>query len=307
MKLSQIPFSSPNSSCREIMSHQGSLAQANDVSSKHVRMNARYLMEFFKALYGSDKFLSMNNTRRLRNFVRAVERIKSLCANLKMFERQARSPSVPVQKIRTVISPKPSQTEQAQISTIELDDTEFFDVSNPGEQPCFNNSPDVTLIHRSPRRQQSESPRTPEQQTIPNPQSYQNAPVRPSASRRPQQTDRTPVRRPETRAQRGNRATLPAMGIQSPKRRYPTSTPRTMLGKSPIFQIIVSSPNESRIEKLQCDQNMTNKEIEKIGDIVANISAKDGADVFDNGSVSVSTRNVNIVPGKYKLYKAVRM
>lgn len=287
------------------MSQQSSRVLANEVSAKHVRINARYLMDFFQALYNSEKFLSMNNKQRVRNFCQALKGAQNICRRFANSQKK----TLLVPKVRTVISPKPSQLEKADVTTNAFDDS-FVDLISDVEESYFERSNNRTQIERPPRRPQEESPKTPEQ-TFATPISAQYAPVRPATSEKKQSEGGTPVRRPETRARRGDRFALPAMGIQSPKRRFPASTPnRTLTPKSaaPTFQVIIPSPNESGIEKIQCDRNMSNEEIDKINEIVASVSINDDRpSLFESSSISVTTRNVVIAPGKYQLYKVMRM
>lgn len=288
------------------MSQQSSRVQANEVSDKHIRMNAHYLMDFFRALYNSDKFLSMNNKQRVRNFCQALKSAQSICRRFASSQKK----TLLVPKVRTIISPKPSHVEKADVTTNAIDDSLVDLVSDDSVNETFFERSNIrTQIERSPRRPQEDSPKTPEQ-TFATPMSAQFAPLRPATSERKQSDGGTPVRRPETRARRGNRSSFPN-DFQSPKRRLPASTPnRTLTPKFaiPMFQVIIPSPNESGIDKIQCDQNMSNEEIAKVNEIVANISINDDRpSLFESNSIAVTTRNIVIAPGKYQLYKVMRM
>lgn len=74
-----------------------------------------------------------------------------------------------------------------------------------------------------------------------------------------------------------------------------------------MFRVAVQSPEDaSSIRNIESDVDLTNREIEQVNQVIENLSEAAGENVADNGAIAVSTRNVAINPGKYKLYKVMR-
>ncbi|KAG5676560.1 hypothetical protein PVAND_006384 [Polypedilum vanderplanki] len=67
------------------------------------------------------------------------------------------------------------------------------------------------------------------------------------------------------------------------------------------FQVILPSPkDESASRKIQCDKNLSKEVAKSIVEIVENIS---DPNALTNSSISVSTKHINIHPGKYEILK----
>ena len=158
------------------------------------------------------------------------------------------------------------------------------------------------------------SPRTPEEVCRPPPISPQ-APQRPQARARldpltgilqeanlPTSPPLTSQRTPDIMAS----PRTPQNRLQIPLLRTTTgpqyvSTPRRAYN----FQVTITSPT-SPIQQIQGDHIIGNDEVNAVSDIIINVSNRTGEDL--NGrSVTVNTRNSRISPGKYKLYKSIRV
>lgn len=110
----------------------------------------------------------------------------------------------------------------------------------------------------------------------------------------------TPVSRPNAERVRNR------LALRPPTPRVHTSTPNTIRMPDISFRVLLPSPNESAIRSIECDRNLSNREITQVNQIIDNITEAAGDDAFPNGTVAVSTRNLRISPGKYKLYKVMR-
>jgi hypothetical protein len=227
--------------------------------------------------------------------------------------------SYPVQVRKTFISPSSSSQQQVHQSsqhsqiqkpaTPEVSMAYQDEIYDDNESLNFGKSNVVTQYERTFMKPnsslQSSSPRTPEQEVYVSLNAH--APTRPATSTI-KKTPTTPTGRPNRTLKRRQTAADLEINV-TPKGSRITSTPfhnTTPKSILPHFQVIAPSPNISGINQINCDQNMTNEEIEKIDEIVGNIKDEDGTEFFGN-AVSVTTRNVGITPGKYLMYKVMRV
>lgn len=239
------------------------------LSIKHVQKNSKFLKEFFEQIYMSHTIGIFHNPAMLRRFCNAINGLKNTCD--KIFKR--REVRVPVSVRKTII--KPSRLE---ISSDESQKSSYFDASDttPKAPP-----PSVATVA---------SPKTPERSVFVPP--AVNAPMKLTKHREPQNWQPQEVA---------------FLGItQTPRRKVMTSTPRrtfTPQNNEKSFRVTIESPDLTGIRKIEGDANVTSGDIEKVNQIVGNISQQAGADVAANNTVVLSTRNVMIMPGKYQIFK----
>lgn len=305
-------------------------AKIDDISTRHVNLNKKFLSEFFDTNYTSRTFPLMASGAKYNKFCEAVERLKYEFEK-SLYLRKIKV-SYPVQKRRTIINPSPSPSG---VGSSQL---------HPTTQP--STSSNQRTIHPT-------SPKTPENMD-------QNEFEAPMAPRKPQQAQaigrdnltaaalslhsaqpetpkprllvvstphpRLVVRPPTTltadeiRSKREagagrfdfnespHRRAGPSNFLQTPKSIAGSRTQRhrtTQRNLEPSFQVKFASPNQSGITKITCDKNISNEEIEKVNEIIGNISVLTGAEIQGN-AIALSTRNTTVTRGKYKLYKILR-
>lgn len=263
----------------------------DEISTRHVRMNKKFLNEFFDTNYTSRVFPLMANNETFQKFCQAVERLKTefrksiLLQKLRVSQTVANSPPSPShQNINRPASPK----------TPENAFEHNFNSPSAPKKPQ-----QAKTRFKSTMAPVSKSPKTPEMDFhllgLP------SAPKRPTAS--------------EMRKKPGNEFaedTLKVAGGSklslTPKSARNLRLPMnrmTLKSLDPSYQVMFPSPNQSGMKKITCDKNISNEEVEKVNEIIGNISVLTGAEILGN-AIALSTRNTTIVPGKYKLYKILR-
>lgn len=96
--------------------------------------------------------------------------------------------------------------------------------------------------------------------------------------------------------------------FDSPNRPYAhikraiTSTPHRFRGKK--FTAVLPSHDQSSIRRVTCDKNLPEEELDSIIEIIESMKTIN-LDTSNN-SISLSSQNIHIIPGKYEIYKILR-
>lgn len=94
----------------------------------------------------------------------------------------------------------------------------------------------------------------------------------------------------------------PMQHLMPPLSRQRTSTPyRRTATNEPSFTVTLPPSNHSSIRQVTCNENFNPRNLTSIIEILENITALDM-----NNSISLTSRNINVTPGKYELYKVMR-
>lgn len=247
-----------------------------DISAKHIRMNAKFLRDFFDMVYSKQNFKLATNKGKLQKFWRAVEALKATCRRIIAQQEGKATFVIPARKP----SANPS-TPRRNRSADNDEESQYYDTMENFEEQATS----FGAHGKSPKYPPSPSYRTPEDQVL-LPPNVMNAPSRPKRSGREGKIHQTPKGRPRMTATNRTINLLTA--------------PRS-LGES--FQLTVPSPNNSGITFINSDKNLTKEEVEAVAEIIANVSLNAGDEVAANRSVLVTTRKATVIPGRYDLYK----
>lgn len=305
-------------------------AKIDDISTRHVNLNKKFLNEFFDTNYTSRTFPLMASGAKYNKFCEAVERLKYEFEK-SLYRRKIKA-TYPVQKRRTIINPSPSPSgvgaSQQHLTT---------QPSTSGNQRT--NQPTSPKTPENPDQKEFDAPmapRKPQQAEARGRDDLKSAALsfhsaQPENLKKRLLVVSTPhprlVVRPPTTLTAAEMRSKREAGAgrsdfnQSPHRRAGPSnylqTPKSIAGSrtqrhrttpknlEPSFQVNFASPNQSGITKITCDKNISNEEIEKVNEIIGNISVLTGAEIPGN-AIALSTRNTTVTRGKYKLYKILR-
>lgn len=258
-------------------------AKIDQISTRHVQKNSKYLKEFFEQILTNQIVESFRNPEMMRRFCDAINGLKETCQRM-VSRREARF-SIPVR--RPLINPSFSDREE--MLQAANDESEGSSLYNSAE----NSSPKAP----PPSASSMPSPKTPERSVFIPPAVY--APRKPTANMKTQNRD----------TQDWEPQKVAFLGITETSKRMKTSTPRQTLPLDEYknFRVTIESPDLSGVRQIEGDANVTSGDIDKANQIIGNISQRAGADVAVNNTVVMSTRNITIVPGKYQLYKVNRV
>lgn len=249
--------------------------EIDQLSVKHVQKNSKFLKDFFEQIYMTNTIAVFHNPTMLRQFCNAINGFKNTCD--KIFNRREVRYPVPVRK--TII--KPSRAEISSSSAYEE------------ESSLYQSAKDLTPQAPPPSAATVSSPKTPERSVFVPP--AVNAPMKSTRNREHQDWEPQPIA---------------YLGITpTPRRKITTSTPRrtfTSQNDEKSFRVTIESPDLTSVRMIEGDANVSSGDIEKVNQIVGDISQRTGADVARNNTVVMSTRNVMIVPGKYQIFRVNR-
>lgn len=309
------------------MSEQLNDAKIDEVSTRHVRLNKMILNEFFDTNYTSRAFPLMANSEKFQKFCQAVERLRTEYKKSLLVRKH--KVLFPVRRRKTIINPSPSpnRTLEGQQPNTPLSPSgarEGTDPTSPKTpENVLHNEFEAPSAPRKPQQAQARgqnhpppqfqavspdaanamSPKTPEMEfhTLAVPR----APMRltiPEMRRRDAENVRSDVK--DNSPEREGVSKFPQTPKTNSKLRVPQfqTTPKNL---NPSFQVTFSPPNQSGISRITGDKNISSDEIERVNEIIGNLSDLSGAEISGN-AIALLTRNTTITPGRYKLYKIMR-
>lgn len=266
---------------RRVQDNPKAVDRVDNVAAKHVALNEKLLMKVFEPCYTSQRLLLHDRGTELLR--RALAKAKVCCKQTdvkKRLQQPRRKPSFSlprkmhprIQLLRgTTMPEKLATVPQRSEEEIEGDD-DAVDISHYSTATDeANNMPQ----HKTPpkiaiqQHQQTPNKSFTSPHNVSTPKSFRMSYLAPGVG-----------------------------GIES-------STPyRSKKNLESSFQFILPSPNDQSVmHKILCDQNLTNDVAIKIIEIVEDVSGK--ADLSNN-EISVTTKHVNISPGKYEIFKVVK-
>lgn len=267
------------------------------MSRRHVRFTKAYLTEYF-----DKKFLD-----RVHDNLRRPKQLQDFCRQAEVLRQACRAPLT--RKVSKVVTVKKTAARPRLAKLVEQMMAKF-------EQPIDG----VKTIDQARQMEQAQ----PAQQQVAQDEAIQPKKVlpKPPIAAKPDVRIRKPLILPKSikdakiykpaRLQRQNHveidSVLPQFGSDLPSSIHPlaqlnqssSASPPLQHFNSKSFQLIVPQPNESGIEVIQADWNLSNDEIEEVQAIAINLREA-SSKVFKN--LNVIAPHFDIVPGRYKLYK----